>query len=146
MGDTRHRKTLPKGPEEIVTPAFRNKARDIMRANKLKNEAHGIGPEDSRYLIDNDVQLAIVVIGNKEGKTQIGNILGPVKPTTKPRGLVDRTEFLQPIREALNMEDPIFVKIDVQRRAPIVEWIAGLPESDFAVFESAWEQAAKKRP
>lgn len=149
MGDERHKKSRPTGRDsEIVTPAFRKRARNIMRANKVVNRAHRRRPGDPEYLIDNDVQLAIKVIGKADGKTQIANILGPVKPTTltpeRERELIDHTTFLPAIRRALKMSDPILVCVEPDR-ALIVEWIAGLDDDNFSVFLIEYERQQAKR-
>jgi hypothetical protein len=144
MGDARHKNPPPPGPGEIVTPAFRKQARDIMRANKVTNRLHGWKPGNASRLIENDADLAVEVIGNKKGKTQIANILGPVKPTTKPRGLIDRTTFLPAIRKALKMDGPVSVNVEPSR-VPVVSWIAGLPEEDFVVFENAYKAELRRR-
>ena len=144
MSDARHKKSPPPADlEEDVTPAFRELARGIMRTNALTNKMHGWTPGHRERLIENDVELAVVVIGNKDGKTQIGNILGPVKPTTKARGLVDRSTFVQKIRVALKMDEPIPISVD-PRRAPAMAWISGLSDKDFAVFDNAFRAAIRK--
>lgn len=115
-----------------------------MRANKVTNRLHGWKPGHLERLIENDAELAVEVIGNKEGKTQIGNILGPVKSTTRARGLIDRTTFLPAIRKALKMDEPISIDVE-PARAPVVSWIAGLSDEDFVVFENAYKNWLRKR-
>lgn len=145
MGDARHKKSpVADDEEEDVTPQFRAQARAIMRANKFANAAHGNRVGDADYLIDDDVQLAIAVIGTEDGKTQIANLLGPVRPTTKPRKLIDRSVYVKKIRRALKMTEPISVSVDPNRRH-VVTWIASLPDSEFLIFENAYKAALRKR-
>lgn len=144
MGDARHKKPREPGDEEIVTASFRRKARSIMQANRVTNRLHGWKPGDPGYLIEDDVQLAIAVIGNADGKTQIGNILGPVRATTKPRNLIDRTTMLGKIRAALKMSDPVTVQVDPSR-AQVVSWISSLTDEEFLVFETAYKSVKKQR-
>lgn len=146
MGDARHKNSpAVDDEEEDVTPQFRAQARAIMRANEITNAAHGKRVGDLGYLIDNDVQLAIAVIGSADGKTQIANLLGPVRPTTKPRKKpIESSVYVKKIRRALKMTEPISVQVDPDRRH-VVSWIASLPDSEFIIFENAYKAALRKR-
>jgi len=107
MGDARHKKTPPID-EEDVTPRFRDLVLAQLEANRKTNERNGIGRRDPSRLIDDRASLARAV---GTDTTQINNILGPVRSSSKPKKLVDRSAFVRPIQRALHIESTVMIEV-----------------------------------
>jgi len=101
MGDALHKKPPPPDEEDDVTPEFRKRVIEKLAENRKLNEQNGIRQRDPSRLIDDRASLARAV---KTDTTQINNILGPVRSSSKPKKLVDRSVFVRPIQKALKLE------------------------------------------
>lgn len=129
MGDARH-KNAPNGDDlDLVTEEFRRDARFRIEAHKAYNRASGLKPGDPGWKIDNYAKLAEAV---GTDTTQITNILGPVRSTSKPKRdgkLVGRSVFVRKIREALGLTPTRALSVPLDL-VPLVERWSEVREGD----------------
>jgi hypothetical protein len=142
MGDARHKKSPPSEEEgQEVTPGFRLRVFAQLEANRKINETNGIGRRDPNRLIDDHASLARAV---DTDTTQINNILGPVRPTSKPKPLVGHSVFVRRIEKALGLEPFITIEIPVSQ-LPRIQKVIRLGPSDATKYESALDSVFKSK-
>lgn len=126
MGDARHKNPPPPEDEEDVTPRFRELVKAQLAANRKTNERNGIGKRDPNRLIDDRASLGRAV---DTDATQINNILGPVRSSSKPKKLVDRSAFVGPILRVLGIVPDVTLQIPAADAERVRKFLLVAPES-----------------
>lgn len=102
MGDSRYKNAPTNAQELTVTEEWRQRVKAALARNKDRNRAAGIS-RDKKRPPDDHASLADAV---GTDKTQIANILGKVKTTSRSSDLVDSSTFVRPISEVLGIDLP----------------------------------------
>jgi len=146
MGDARHKNPPPPSEdEEDVTDDFRRDAKATMSRNGDLNDLRKAIEGDPGYLIDSQASLARELtrrLGRTVSDKHISNILGPVRKGSN-WDRVDRSTYVKPIREALNMPTMVTISVPASR-AGIVQSFASLPDQEFGEFADALSSAHQR--
>jgi hypothetical protein len=139
MSDARHKKSPPNEESEKVTDTFRKEARRALELNKESNELRGLRKGAESYRISSQAELADAL---GTSKRMVSRIIGGVRAETEI-DLVDDSVFVGPIRRLLELAPITSISVRTTR-APVVRFIAELPDDQFKVFEEAVRRQMRK--
>lgn len=148
MGDQRRHAPPPEYPDEEVTDEFVDAVLAQLKANRTHNRLHNRRPGDDDYRISSHAELAEVVAPRQKNfKSMLNRIIGPAKETTKAKPRVETSRYVGAIRDALGIEAPVTAVLEVRAdRLVVLRAIATLTNDEFAPFEHAVAERAKKLP
>jgi hypothetical protein len=142
VGDARHKKSDPGAEDDPVTDAWRDAVRARLEQNRHVNERAGVGRRAPDREIDDYASLARAV---DTDTTMITNILGPVRASSQPKDLVERSKFVGPISRALGIPYVPSSRLDeaFARMRMLDESALEIVERQIALLEQATRRPRK---